>query len=548
MSLNSGGRGMDDTPLEEGSREVGAGITDATFERSLPWLRKRHPVPWALFQLFKVVISYLKVIPRLVLTRGQEKKFAILEQAFVNLLRSWVLMMKTLDEEPRPDASPEQRAQSLLASAWRLSFSLTTMTAEDGALVGDVFDQKDLQSVIDKVEHTLQSYESAVALVERPRGFSDRLRKASRAGRYAMIHANLANAYLHVPESAPGPILETMRAHYEAALASLQEENLPELSGWISANLGSLLLSYPTEHQRAYAERALRAFTHARDAYVPYVPLAQAVKNFGDKPRLRSVAKFFWLAGPRLWSGVWRGSRSKVIADWANPGVGVKLEWGLAIAHRRVGELEAAVRHFDAALEWTSEQDLEGRAAIQVSKGLAYLEAENGDRVLNVTRARQSLDKALDECIVAIGASLPERCFSEPAPLQVRKGWEYINSSEGDPIRNFTLGLKCFEKVFGKIRITEPPVYGMALVHHARACLEPEARAAAKAQDREEDLAGLTDGLRTALRVARRRHMHALAQEALLLLGDVHALRNEPRRAYQALALAARVGERARAG
>ncbi len=89
---------MDDTPLEEGSREVGARITDATFERSLPWLRKRHPVPWALFQLFKVVISYLKVIPRLVLTRGQEKKFAILEQAFVNLLRSWALMMKTLVE------------------------------------------------------------------------------------------------------------------------------------------------------------------------------------------------------------------------------------------------------------------------------------------------------------------------------------------------------------------------------------------------------------------------------------------------------------------
>lgn len=486
------------------SGECATGDSEGSTTDSRSWLRKRFPRLWTVVHVGQAWWSFFRESIKLETddVTPEEKSKRELE-SWTRLFAAMALFVQIYKIKPREGTSAVQRVEALRSQAeFEINYSpslilLSFLPDLDLAILN--MSKSELGQAIRRGESALRAFEEASReLKNAPRSESQfagrfsRYQKAARAARHALLHVTLAGAYGSLNEGDVAQNLDSALAHYESALAILKQEDLPELSAMVLYGVATLHLFYPSERRDIHARRAAAALEDAKAAVAPYAPLVEKIKGFGGKSFLKTFPKFLWVVGPHLWNASWRGVPSSAFARIILPEIFAGIDWGLGIAYRELGTFDKARAHFSLALE-TLPLLSEDRAAVQVSLGLTYIEAQSGDRTENLTCALRCFGAAMDG--------------------------------------------SCDEATFI-----------LAMIRRAHACLEPEAMAVVKPEDREEDLAMLVDVLRDAAQGARSLTMPLGLQEALFLLGRTYVLGGDCARAWRALTLACRVAERMHTG
>lgn len=425
------------------------------------------------------------------MTQGEEEQ----AQAFRDLFST---MLDTAEIIQNEGLRLRQEPELMPAMSPFDSYLASGMAMQADQFLG-VLDQDDIARMINLHERAFHAYESAGKDSARTRpgkkGFLTRLRQGQRATRRALLQANLAGAYLYFNQGDFGRALEAARTHYQSALATLEGKNLPEVSAPILANLGNLLLVYPTEHREGYARSAIAAFSGAKEALAPYACVVRALSGDFRGRKISKALPVMLRQLPKVWGAALRGIPSPIILLCAmDPTFIGNLEWGLGIAHRQLGQTDEALEHFAHASErFPEDRYPKEHAAIELSKGQVYVEARSEEPQRDLLFAFRHFRKALDYCD----------------------------------------------------EVTAPKTYAIALLRYCCVCLEAEDRpVVVKPEVREKHLDFLTYRLRIAAQIARTERLHAVLEEALASLGKVYALRGDRARAYRALALASRVVER----
>jgi CHAT domain-containing protein/tetratricopeptide (TPR) repeat protein len=319
--------------------------------------------------------------------------------------------------------------------------------------------------------------------------------RARRCTWYATLHYTLATAYLRLPVGDIAQNFEAGLRHYEFAITSLERENLPTLSvlaAGIWTAVGTAWLHYPTEHRRAYAERAAEAFSKAKAIMARYGSATNITRALSTRSVPLGVVAAVGVRGLRA---ALTGTSDQLV-EVLNPFFGIWVNGQLGVVYRELGEFEKACECFELALEECAKhhEELLLRPIIELNKGFTYLESRHGDPGKNLSTAIESFDNALRFAGKGISVQVSARAR------------------------------------FGDVR----------------ACFALEARRGIKPGKREAVFERLLDHLRGTAKLTRSAGLYPLLQESLFLLAKIYKLQNDIPRAYRALALAARVADRVR--
>lgn len=372
--------------------------------------------------------------------------------------------------------------------------------------------QDDLKRIMHFAELSLAYYQAGTERAfTKPRTGPSRIRALQRLclGR-ALHHTMLANAYVQLEVGDPAQNLESAFEHYRSAAIILEQEaplalSLYAANAWRA--LGAAQLSYPTENRAHYARRAIEAFSAAKRIVAPRAagieapPEIMTDQTAWEKlpyvTRARYAAQYVLRLQRSRWKVVRTGVPEPLMSGMMVPFFAAKIDWQLGIAHRHLGQLGNAVEHLTRAVGGFTQGGEHFRAGVEVDIGYAYLEAQTGDRQENLRLAASSFHRAMTASV---------------------------------------------EKGFVKEGLHK--AYALALIGDARVYFEQESLGAIAPARRATVYPILVDELRTAARIARGAPALPLLHEALFLLGKTYALQQDSARAYWALALAARVGDR----
>ncbi len=448
-------------------------------------------VLWIIARITWTFFLWAYFILRVGFTRDEDKQEGLFLEFATLGMDTLAALPTVVAEEWQHDPRPKRRAQALLSESWLYDMRATSLMAGGGE-VHDFLGEGVPARALEYAKKAVECYESGLQILRQREttGFLSGMKHRDRAARHALLYAHLAAAYLRFDNGDLTESLEIALAQYESALAIAKDAGLPELSGWILAQVGSACLVYPTEHEDRYVRKAIVALEDAQKAFAPYAPALLRLKDDFGSGSWTSLAIFSWTLLPKLLKARWRGSIPRTLPlDLINPSYMARLHTGLGVAYSRVGELGKALQQFDRAQAFLPEDFDEEQIAIEVSKGLAYLSSRHGDRLENLKLGLQSLGIGLEQ--------------------------------SGKKSRR-----------------------AIAALHYARGCLERDALDKPDPGRLEKNLEIHTKNLRFVARIARRLDMDAVRREALVLLGSIYALRDDLKRAYQALALAARAAER----
>jgi CHAT domain-containing protein/tetratricopeptide (TPR) repeat protein len=464
--------------------------------RVSPFWRTHYPRLWA-------TIRFARALWKLLwngLTPDESKSDAALE----TFAKELVYLANALPENSQGKHGTRLH---LLRSLFSSYASGTIAAAPETVLLGRA-DEGGLEQIIDLSEQAVRSYESGLdedrRTFKKRRGWTVRLRERELCARQAILHSNLAIAYLQFFRGDFSQNLEKALSEYETALSILKDygEDLHEVRGNIYASLGMLLLNYPTEARRAYTTRAFEVLTRAATDLSSLSPVIKKLMEM--KPEFGRGTPFwrFLLIGipkalpvlvPALWNAAWRGVPTRALWPIIIENVPGKVYWSLGIACEKLGELEKARRYFDAALDLFPYGSFE-HAAILVNKGMLHIAEKNGVDFQKVHLAqecfRQAHAESESEVIFAISYAWLARTWLRP------DFWARTKWARGKP------------------------------------------------EQRDKQLAAMVTTLRDVANIARTRQRYALAQDALVSLGKVYMFREDFHRAYQSLALAFRIAER----
>jgi tetratricopeptide (TPR) repeat protein len=317
--------------------------------------------------------------------------------------------------------------------------------------------------------------------------------RMKRATRQTALHCNLAWAYVRLDVGDLARNHDTAFKHYELAAQTLERENIPGLflsAATVWTKLATALLEYPTEHQRAHAERARDLLIKTRQILSRYRrPGATSPLIVGRHPRFFSLVRIAW-GGAKLEV---TGAADPSIVDALGPFFEVRVAEELGRAYLRLSDFRKACEEFDLALD--QEKHLRGDPAIgriHLQKALAYLERPDGDRRKNLLTAAKEAGTAID---------------------QTGKGISVVP-------------------------------YVRALITDAQICLELDSSGLVQVDHRANMYGKVGNNLRIGARLARGAGLYFLLRETCFCLGKVYFRQNDIPNAYRALALAARVSDR----
>lgn len=474
-----------------------------------PWLRKLSVHLWVFANYVR--ISFL-FVPRIAKAITLEQRNRIFTTYIQTLLDAADILIQS---SPKNLPVSRWKRRSLLRS-WYYSHIVSQVAILPRDWQSGL-SPDDLLRIVRLGELALQHYESGGAEI------IDATRKWKRFGaiagqqmrciHHAFFHTSLASLYLRVNAGDLSRNLESAFTHYRVAADILEHGNLPVLSLYAAAvwsALGAACLNYPTENRADYAKEALVAFGKAKEitalhssslqSSTPEIWNDQFLSSLSFIPRAKYAARFSMRLAKGGWKMTWRGVPDPTVVGTLLPLFMLWVDWQLGVAYRQRGQLEKAVEHFELALQGPTKgtEDFESlRAAVEVDKGCAYLEAQSGERRKNLDLSIQSFKNALAGCVKD-----------------------------------------------GSVRSDATRTYALALVGDARLYFALHALGAIKTERYKETLPVLTNQLRAAARIARIIAMPELVQEALFLLGKGYELQGDNIRAYRALALASRVADR----
>jgi CHAT domain-containing protein/tetratricopeptide (TPR) repeat protein len=466
-------------------------------KHELRWLRPLSIHLWMFIQFILTQVEYLASLPHAIDRRQQQA-------LFVRYVRKIIIIGNAI-EVPPPDRIPHRlRALGLLFRSWFYTTCgalIIVITVYKEEIYGNVVSKEDLGRLAHFAELALQYHKSAYSVkwasTERSEARVRRKGSLQRAG----LHTMLGAVHLHLIADDPARQTEIALEHLASASKILQKLGDAQAL-WNLANvwrkLGEVLLSCPASDEHANAKIAEHALSSAKEITARYLDVVErlpefvydkkAWRNTSTLARMRYAAKYPIFGRPFNKND----EPNSAVLGMTLPHKMATIDWHLGIVYRKLGNLEKAVEHFDLAL--AERWNVDSRAAIQIDRGLAYLELAE-DRTDNLKQALAEFNKV----------------------LKVRK--------ELDSVKIVAFAI-------------------MGSVHVYLAQLENADKA------RIDKFAVLIDWsvreLRMVMRLARERSMIQLCAEAAFLLGRVYALRRNFAHAFQALALVSRLADRTR--
>jgi CHAT domain-containing protein/tetratricopeptide (TPR) repeat protein len=479
-------------------------ISDSSQSES-SWFRKLNIDLWAIWQQLKAESVMLFRTPGRSHPQAQSPSTA---KEYVSTILG---LAKVLAEQSRHDTLGRFKGWRFFLTSANYRAIVSTINMIPRTMLA-TFSDDELSQVIRLGESILYQYEPETqGASSKKKGAITRWLRPRKYARHAHLHLDLALFYVHLHIGDISEHLEKAIAHHHSALSLLEQADLPELSARLSNALGTALLDYPTEYRESYAQKAIVALGDERKTLARFASVHEAhlrvmkLREATCKPPielslkyvlavLREYALPFLLVALRA---ARRGIPFEDASELMHPIYLARAEWKLGRAYQQLGQVDKAIEHFDLALGACTHVDVNMRAAIEVSKGRAYLFAEDGDRRKNVDLAIKSFRKAMTGCI---------------------------------------------DK--GEVRGPRQRTYVLALVGDAKAYFALHELDAIKLEMYEKTLPMLTTQLRLAARLARTLIMPQQRQDALFLLGKSYLLQRDIVKAYQSLALAARVADR----
>jgi CHAT domain-containing protein/tetratricopeptide (TPR) repeat protein len=467
-------------------------------------LRKLNAPIWAYWQFAKAFVSFLS---RLYNVSTLEE----VDRLFARFIKRLLEIGTVLDRGLPSGRIGKPRAMGLYLAS-RYYERIVRLAVFAGKLRLGRLAQDDLQQVIRFGELSIAYYDAASRKAF-PKPWIQRQRVRLRrreCQKRASYHVALAALYAQLGIGDLSRNLETALEHYRSAAKILEQEGskvcaLGAAKVWTT--LGTVLLSYPTEHRLLYARQAKDVLSRAKEVAAPYAASMEAPPEAMKDMKARRRLSFMTMAKHvvpylvRLRASERKASKTgipdPILSGTTLPFFLPNVNWQLGKACRELGEIDKAIEHFTAAIEgFTGEAEVL-RAPVEVDKGYAFLEAWRGNRRRNLHFAAESFRKALALCV-----------------------------------QN------------GRVKKLAEMAYVRGLIGDAKLYFALDALDAINPDKRKATLPLVTKELRGAARIARKLSLPEQLQEALFLLGRIYMRQEDARKAYQAFALATRVADR----